>query len=97
MRAYNNTMSTLNYFNTDDSNGMTIDHFLDGYNLYAYDLTPDASNQGSHRHLVKTGSLRLELNFAKPLPKPITVMLFAVIDTKLEITQLRDVVMSYSR
>lgn len=97
MRAYNNTMTALTYFNTDDSNGMTIDHFLGGYNLYAFDLTPDASNQGPHRHLIKTGSLRLELEFQKPLPMPITVMLFAVIDTKLEITKLRDVVMSYSR
>ena len=97
MRAYNNTMDTLNYFNTDDSNGMTMEHFLKGYNLYAFDLTPDASNQGLHRHLIKTASLRLEMNFSKPLPKPITVVLFSVIDAKLEITKLRDVILSYSR
>ena len=97
MRSYNNTMSTLNYFNTDDSNGMTIEHFLDGYNLYAFDLTPDNTNQGPHRHLIKTGSLRLELNFDDPLTNPITVMLFAIIDAKLEITKMRDVIMSYSR
>ena len=97
MRAYNNTMDTLNYFNTDDSNGMTMEHFLNGYNLYAFDLTPDASNQGLHRHLIKTGSLRLEMNFSKPLAQPVTVMMFAVVDAKLEITKLRDVTLSYSR
>lgn len=97
MHAYNNTMSTLNFFNSDDSNGMTIEHFLNGYNLYAFDLTPDNTNQGPHRHLIKTGSLRLEISFADPLAQPITVMLFAVLDSKVEITKLRDVMMSYSR
>ena len=97
MRAYNNSMETLNYFNTDDSNGMTMEHFLNGYNLYAFDLTPDATNQGLHRHLIKSGSLRLEMDFSNPLPHPVTVVLFAVIDAKLEITKLRDVILSYSR
>ena len=97
MCAYNNTMDTLNYFNTDDSNGMTIEHFLKGYNLYAFDLTPDSTNQGPHRHLIKSGSLRLELGFSAPLAGPITVMMFAVIDAKLEVTKLRDLIMSYNR
>ena len=96
-RSYTNTMQTLNYFNTDDANGMTLEHFKEGYNLYAFDLTPDHTNEGPHRHLMKTGSLRLELSFGKALPGPITVMLFAIIDAKLEITKLRDVLMSYSR
>ena len=96
-RAYTNTMQTLNYFNTDDSNGMTMEHFKNGYNLYAFDLTPDNTNQGPHRHLIKTGSLRLELCFGKALTAPITCMLFAVTDAKVEITKLREVLMSYSR
>ena len=96
LEAYNNTMATLKYFNTDDSNGMTLEHFEDGYNLYAFDLTPDATNQGPHRHLTRTGSLRLELVFEKELTKPITVLMFAVLDAKLEITKLREVVMSYA-
>lgn len=96
-RSYNHTMNTLNYFNTDDSNGMTMEHFKDGYNLYAFDLTPDTSNQGTHRHLMKTGSLRLELNFQKVLTKSVTVMMFGILDAKLEITKLREVIMSYSR
>ena len=97
MRSYTNTMKTLNYFNTDDSNGMTLEHFKNGYNLYAFDLTPDATNQGPHRHLIRTGSLRLEIGFAKALPGPITAMVFAIIDAKLEITKLRDIITTYSR
>ena len=96
-RAYNQTMSALNYFNTDDSNGMTMEHFKDGYNLYAFDLTPDGSAQGPHRHLMRTGSLRLELGFKKNLTSAVTVILFGVIDAKLEITKLRDVLVTYTR
>ena len=96
-RAYNQTMSALNYFNTDDSNGMTMEHFKDGYNLYAFDLTPDGSAQGPHRHLMRTGSLRLELGFKKNLTSAVTVILFGVIDAKLEITKLRDVLVTYAR
>ena len=96
-RAYNQTMSALNYFNTDDSNGMTMEHFKDGYNLYAFDLTPDGSAQGPHRHLMRTGSLRLELAFKKNLSTAVTVILFGVIDAKLEITKLRDVLVTYAR
>lgn len=95
--AYNNTMQTLNYYNTDDSNGITLEHFKSGYNLYAFNLTPDNTVQGPHRHLMRTGSLRLEVNFKKALPGPITVMLFAIIDAKLEITKTHDVIMSYAR
>ncbi len=97
VKSYTNTMETLNYFNTDDSNGMTLEHFKDGYNLYAYDLTPDATNQGPHRHLMKTGSLRLEIDFRTPPSQPITVMLFSVLDAKLEITKMKEVLMSYAR
>ena len=97
IRTYNHTMQTLNYFNTDDSNGMTLEHFKNGYNLYAFNLAPDNTNQGPHRHLMKTGSLRLELSFKKKLRQPITVVLFAIIDAKVEITKLRDVLMTYSR
>lgn len=96
-RAYNNTMSTLNYFNSDDSNGMTLNDFKNSFNLYAFNLAPDNSNSGPHRHLMKTGSLRLEVSFKNPLKKPLTVLLYAVIDAKVEITKLRDVLMSYSR
>ena len=96
-RAYNQTMDALHYFNTDDSNGMTMEHFKNGYNLYVFDLTPDNTAHGPHRHLMRTGSLRLELGFKKNLPYAISVVLFAVIDAKLEITKLRDVLVSYAR
>ena len=90
-------MNVFNYYNTDDSNGLTLNHFKKGYTLWAFDLTPNADCQAAYRNINFNSSLRLELNFEKPLTKTINVLLFAVFDSKLEITALRDVILSYSR
>lgn len=95
--AYVNTMNAMNYFNTDDSNGMTLEHFKNGYTLYVFDLTPDANSNSPYRNIIKNSSLRLEINFDKALPSAINVMLFAIFDSKVEITKLRDVFMNYNR
>ena len=97
IHSYVNTMVAMNYFNTDDSNGMTIEHFENGYTLHVFDLTPDANSQAPYRNIVKNTSLRLEMSFDTPLPDTINVMLFAIFDSKLEITRLRDVFMNYTR
>ena len=97
LRSYNNSMNVFNYYNTDDSNGLTLDHFKKGYTLWAFDLTPNADCQAAYRNINFNSSLRLELNFEKPLSKTINVLLFAVFDSKLEVTALRDVILSYSR
>lgn len=97
LNAYVNTMNAMSYFNTDDSNGMTIEHFEKGYTLYAFDLTPDANSNSPYRSIVKNSTLRLEMNFDTALPSAINVMLFAIFDSKIEITKLRDVFMTYNR
>ena len=94
---YARLMQVLNYFNTDDSNGMTLEHFEKGYTLFGFDLTPDAQCTAPYRSIQQSSSLRLELNFAKALPETITVMLFGVFDSRAEITALRDVIVSYNR
>ena len=96
-RTYANTMSSLNLFNTDDSNGLTMEHFENGYNLYVFNLSPDATTGSTHRSPLQFANLRLEMNFAKALTKAVNVLLFAVFDAKVEITKLRDVLVSYER
>ena len=96
-QPYANLMHVLNYFNTDDSNGMTLEHYENGYTLFGFDLTPDAQCTAPYRSITQSSSLRLEVNFAKALSETITVMLFAVFDSRAEITALRDVIVSYNR
>lgn len=95
--AYASAQSALGYFNSDDSNGLTLEHFKYGYNLYCFDLTPDANSDAPYRSPTNFSSLRLELGFRKVLTKTINVVLFGVFDSKLEITKLRDVITNYNR
>ena len=96
-RSYANTMQTFHYFNTDDTNGLTYEEFGKGYTLYAYDLTADNDIAASYRQVISHNNLRLELSFGKDLTDTINVLLFAVFDSHVEITKLRDVLTNYTR
>ena len=91
-------MNALKYCNTDDSNGITLTHYENGYNLYAFDLKVDGNCDADHRNITKSGSITIKLKFTVALTEAINVIiLYPIYDAKLEITKLRDVIMSYSR
>ena len=96
-RSYANTMQTFHYLNTDDTNGLTYQEFGEGYTLYAYDLTADNDIAAAYRQIIPHSNLRLELYFKKDLATTINVLLFAVFDSHVEITKLRDVLTNYTR
>lgn len=96
-KCYANAMQVFHYLNADDTNGLTYKDYGNGYTLHAYDLTPDNDISATHRHAISTNNLRLELNFKKNLTKTINVLLFAVFDSYIEITKLRDVLTDYKR
>lgn len=97
MRSYNQTMRALDYYNTDDTNGFTPDEWANGYVIYVFDLTGDKDASSSCIQANLSRNLRLDLSFEKPLSKTINVMLYAVSDSMIEITQLRDVITHYNR
>ena len=96
-RVYNQTMAALKYYNSNDSNGITMEHFLSGYNLYCFDLTGDGNCDAGHRHIPRSGSITIKLKFGKALSQAINVVLYPIYDAQLEVTKLRDIIMSYSR
>ena len=64
--------------------------------LFAFDLTPDLSEGGNHFNLVKQGNLRLEIQFAQPLPNTINVITYAEFENIIEIDKSRNVIFDYS-
>ena len=66
-----------------------------GYCFWGYDLTPDQAADQSHLHPIKTGNLRLELQFATSLDKTINVLMYAEFDNLIEINGLREVTTDY--
>ena len=97
LRSYLNTMQTFNYYNTDDTNGLTPFEWANGYTIYAFDLTADGDISSHCRQGYVSRNLRLELTFKKDLPTTINVLLYAVFDSHIEITQLRDIITHYTR
>lgn len=70
------------------------DEFNHGYTLYAFNLTPDENN-GPHLSLIKSGSLRLETRFRVPLPQTINIIVYAVYDSMLEVSNRRQILIDH--
>ena len=71
-------------------NFVTKNDFINGYALFAFDLTPDKS-QGDHFNLIRKGILSLTLSFAQSVPENINVLAYMEFDDLLEITKDRAV------
>ncbi len=97
LRSYVQSMKALGYFNTDDTNGLKPEEFAGGYTIFVFDLTPDKEASSGCLHANVPNNLRLELNFAKKLPNTINVLAYAVSDSRIEVTKLRDVITHFNR
>jgi hypothetical protein len=64
--------------------------FLNGYTLYAFNLTPD-DECGQHMSLIRSGNIRLELRFREPLEHTVNLLIYATYDSLLEISNRRQV------
>ena len=68
--------------------------FLQGYTLYAFNLTPD-EECSQHVSLVKSGNIRLEARFRQPLPHTINLIVYAVFDSIIEVSNRRQVLVDF--
>ena len=72
-----------------------IEDYKSGYCLWGFDLTQDQGADQGHLHPMKSGNLRIELQFTKSLPTTVKVILYAEFDNLIEINALREVVTDY--
>lgn len=71
--------------------------YAKGYCLFAFDLTPDLSaNCFTHWNLVKHGTVRIEVRFARPLASTINCIVYAEYDNVIEIDSARQVITDFS-
>lgn len=68
--------------------------FLNGYTLYAFNLAPD-EECGQHVSLIKSGNIRLEARFRQPLTSTINLIVYAIFDSVIEISNRRQVLVDY--
>lgn len=95
-RSYHTLFSGSGVHFGDIGNNISLGEYPNGYCLAAFDLTPDLSCHDSHWNIIKSGSLRIEIRFSKPLEKTITAVIFSEFDNIIEIDRNRNVIIDYS-
>ena len=94
--AYHTLFSGTGIHFLNEGNCIPREDYLYGYCLFAFDLTPDLSaNKNTHWNLVRHGSVRIEVRFAKQLENTINYITYEY-DNILEIDASRQVIVDYA-
>ena len=73
---------------------ITYSDYGQGYTFFCFDLTPSLLD-GNVTEPTRSGSLRLEVGFAKPLENPIHVIAYGELDGMIEIDRARHVITDF--
>ena len=95
LRSYMSLYQALSSQNQVQNCNISLQDYKDGYCFWGFDLTPDQGADQNHLHPLKTGNLRLELQFARPLDFTLNVIVYAEFDNLIEINGLREVTTDY--
>ena len=80
---------------TDEGNQLDRTDFKDGYAIYAFDLTPDMS-EDTHFNLLKEGNLRIDVTFGTALPNTVNAIIYFEFENVLKISRNRFILFDYS-
>lgn len=95
VRSYFSLMTGTGLANKDAGNGIEIKDFSGGQTMYAFDLSPSLLD-GDQFELVKSGALRLELKFRRGLTEPVMVIVYAEMDSMIEIDRSRQILTDFA-
>src|SRR5712692_2268286 len=70
--------------------------YLEGYTLFAFDLSTDQCSGQHHYSLMRSGTLRLECKFAEALQQGIHIVCLAEYENLLEIDANRTIAFDYT-
>lgn len=96
LQAYLSLFECCGVYFSDTGNGLTHDDYANGYTLMGFDLTEDLSASENHWALPRQGSLRIDLQFAKPLVESVVVIVYGEFDSLIEIDKNRNISLDYS-
>jgi len=94
MREYMAMYQALELYNKDDEFGLSFEEWRQGTTLFAFNLAADMCLSG-HSQIMREGHLKLELNFANNTAALINIIVWAIFDSKIEITRNRNVLLDY--
>ena len=96
VRSFFNLMVSSGLANQDAGSNISRQDFAGGFALYSMDLTPSLIDDNQLFELVKSGALRMELKFVRALLRSMTVVVWAEMDSVLEIDRSRQVLTDFS-
>ena len=94
-QAYMSLFSSTEKAFKDEDIDISREDYTSGYSLFCFDLTPDLG-ESDHFILIKSGNVRLAINFADELVRTINVIVYAEFQNVLEIDRNRNVFYDYS-
>ena len=95
LKSYLSLYQAVSAFGLNKSFAIAKEDYNGGYCMWGYDLTADQGSEEGQLHPIKTGSLRIELQFAQALAAVINVIVFPEFDNQIEINSLREIVTVY--
>ena len=95
LRSYLQLFAATGRLYGDGGIDITPIDFLDGYTLFAFDLTPDGSH-GQHYTVNKRGNLRVDLKFAEALTATTNLLIYAEFDNIIEVDKNRNIIYDFT-
>lgn len=77
-------------------NNIDRDDFKGGYTFFAFDLTPDGCSTAYHYNTMRSGNVRVEVHFAKPLPSTTNMLVYATFQNIIEIDKQQNVIFDFN-
>ena len=75
-RAYETLFSSTGRHHDEPAHIITLEMLTKGFYNLGFDLTPDREADEEHISLPRQGNVRVEARFIKPLPEPLTCILY---------------------
>lgn len=93
VRAYSDLFQNYGKWKNDAGNDLSREEFASGFTLFTFQLEPYFSaTEDDYLHLVKTASVRLDVDFDKPLLQTMTCLVYNESPGYFEINKERDIV-----
>ena len=96
VRSFFHLMVSSGLVNQDAGSLISREDFAQGFSLYSVDLTPSLLDDNQLFELVKSGALRMELKFEAALAHSVTVVVWAEMDSMIEIDRARQILTDFS-
>ena len=80
----------MGLLNKNMNNGITLRKFIDSRPFFTFVLAPDFDIE--QKQLPQQGNLRLDIKFQKALPHPVSLLLYGVFDSEIQINRLHEII-----